>query len=57
MADPELVQELREEVDAVVQAEGWTKAAIDKMRKLDSFIRESQRSSRLVPGKCVACLL
>jgi len=34
---------LREEVEEVIQREGWTKAAIDQMPILDSFIKESQR--------------
>ncbi|THG97981.1 hypothetical protein EW026_g4131 [Hermanssonia centrifuga] len=42
-ADPELMQPLREEIDAVIKEDGWTKAAMGKMRKLDSFMRESQR--------------
>jgi cytochrome P450 len=40
---PEYALILREEVEAVVSAHGWTKAALGKMRKVDSFIRESQR--------------
>ncbi|KAJ7644754.1 cytochrome P450 [Roridomyces roridus] len=40
---PEYIQPLREEVEAVVQAEGWNKAALNNMAKLDSFMRESQR--------------
>ena len=31
-----------EEVDAVIK-EGWTKAGIDKMHKIYSFLRETQR--------------
>ena len=42
-ASPELLQPLREEVEAVIANDGWTKAAMGKMRKLDSFMRESQR--------------
>ena len=34
---------LREEVEEIIKQEGWTKAAIDQMYKLDSFIKESQR--------------
>ncbi|KAJ7644773.1 cytochrome P450 [Roridomyces roridus] len=40
---PEYMQPLREEVEAVVKAEGWSKAALNNMVKLDSFMRESQR--------------
>ncbi|KAF8637705.1 hypothetical protein AX16_010780 [Volvariella volvacea WC 439] len=42
---PEYVEPLREEIQDVIDKEGWTKAAMDKMNKLDSFIRESQRIS------------
>jgi len=27
----------------VISEEGWTKAGIDKMHKIDSFLRETQR--------------
>ncbi|KAI0076796.1 cytochrome P450 [Panus rudis PR-1116 ss-1] len=46
-AYPEYLKPLREEVEAVVKEEGWTKAAMQKMKKLDSFMRESQRMSGL----------
>ncbi|KAI6014568.1 hypothetical protein PISMIDRAFT_6861 [Pisolithus microcarpus 441] len=42
-AHPEYIVPLREEVDAVVRQDGWTKAAIDKMYKIDSFLKESHR--------------
>ena len=34
---------MREEVEAIIDEEGWTKAAIGRMRKVDSFLRESIR--------------
>ena len=34
---------MREEVERVVAAEGWSKLALTKMRRVDSFIRETQR--------------
>ncbi|KZW01892.1 cytochrome P450, partial [Exidia glandulosa HHB12029] len=34
---------LRAEIEAIVSVHGWTKESIDKMSKLDSFIRESHR--------------
>ncbi|KAI0000304.1 cytochrome P450 [Russula vinacea] len=43
LAHPEYLEPLREEVDAAIKEEGWTKAGIDRMHKIDSFIRESQR--------------
>ncbi len=43
LTHPEYIEPLRQEVDAVISEEGWTKAGLDKMRKLDSFLRETQR--------------
>ncbi|EED11992.1 cytochrome P450, putative [Talaromyces stipitatus ATCC 10500] len=41
---PEYQTELREEVRSVIEADGgWRKTSLVKMRKLDSFIKESQR--------------
>ena len=34
---------LREEIETAVAEEGWTRAAMGKMRNLDSFLRESVR--------------
>jgi cytochrome P450 len=42
-AFPEYMKPLREEIEEIIQREGWTKAGIDQMSKLDSFIKESQR--------------
>lgn len=42
-AYPYHVSALREEVEAVIKEEGLTKMSLHKMRKLDSFIKESQR--------------
>ncbi|KAL4076426.1 cytochrome P450 [Scleroderma citrinum] len=42
-ANPHYVQALREEVEAVVEKYGWTKDAITEMRKIDSFLTETQR--------------
>ncbi|KAF9255979.1 cytochrome P450 [Marasmius fiardii PR-910] len=44
-ADPKLARMLREEVEIEVGRNGWTKNAMDGMRKLDSFLKESQRLS------------
>jgi hypothetical protein len=43
LANPENIEPLRQEVDAVIREEGWTKAGVDKMHKIDSFLRETQR--------------
>lgn len=42
-AQPEFIAPLREEVEAIVAEDGWSKVAVGKMWKLDSFMRESQR--------------
>ncbi|KAJ7333990.1 cytochrome P450 [Mycena albidolilacea] len=44
---PEHFLPMREEAERVVREEGWTKAALNNMPKIDSFLRESQR---LNPG-------
>ncbi len=41
---------MRKEVEAVIQEEGWSKASVSKLRKLDSFIKESLRLSPLDAG-------
>ena len=36
---------------SIVKEQGWTKAAMFKMRKLDSFLREVQRVDNSFPGE------
>ncbi|KAG1840302.1 cytochrome P450 [Suillus subalutaceus] len=40
---PEVAQALRDEVDPIVQREGWNIQSVAKMSKIDSFLRESAR--------------
>lgn len=40
---PEYVQPLRDEVQEVVAADGWTKDAVGSMHRMDSFFREVHR--------------
>ena len=42
---------MRDEVESIVKSEGWTKIAVQKMRKVDSFLRECQRYNGLGPSK------
>ncbi|KAK7686504.1 hypothetical protein QCA50_010102 [Cerrena zonata] len=42
-ASPEYIAPLREEIETVVKQDGWTKLAMQKLKKVDSFMRESQR--------------
>ncbi|KAJ7192114.1 cytochrome P450 [Mycena pura] len=41
--NPEYLLPMREEAEHVIANEGWTKAALNSMVKIDSFLRESQR--------------
>ncbi|KAI0292786.1 cytochrome P450 [Russula brevipes] len=43
LGNPQYIEPLRQEVEAVIAEEGWTKAGMDKMHKIDSFLRETQR--------------
>ncbi len=43
LSNPEYIEPLRHEVETAVAEEGWTKAGLDKMHKIDSFLRETQR--------------
>ena len=42
-ASPEYQQPIREEAEALISEEGWTKATMGKLWKLDSFLKESHR--------------
>ncbi|KAF9067172.1 cytochrome P450 [Rhodocollybia butyracea] len=44
-AYPQIAQPLQEEVGAAIEELGWTKDAMSKMVKLDSFLKETQRLS------------
>jgi len=50
-AHPEYVKEMREEAEAMIHANGWTKHAMQGMRKIDSFLKESQRLNGLGSSK------
>lgn len=51
-AYPQYQAELRHEVDRVVAEYGWTKEAVARMIKIDSFIKETTRYVGLTIGKC-----
>jgi Cytochrome P450 len=42
--------ELREEIESLIAEEGWKKSTVMKMRKLDSFLKESTRIHSLAQG-------
>jgi len=46
-AEPEYLTPLREEIEAIIKEDGWSKASLGKMHKLDSFLRETQRVTGL----------
>jgi hypothetical protein len=47
---PKYTKPLREEIETIIE-EGWTKASMAKMRKLDSFFRETQRLRNVSASK------
>lgn len=54
-AHPEYASLLREEVERIVRREGWNKASLDKMHKIDSFLKECQRIYALGGGGYFPC--
>jgi hypothetical protein len=53
LSNPQYVEPLRHDVETAVAEEGWTKAAMDNMHKIDSFLRETQRLDDLDSGPLV----
>jgi hypothetical protein len=51
--NPENIAPLREEMDAIINAEGLTKTSLLKMHKVDSFLRESTRANCMLGSKCI----
>lgn len=54
-AYPQYIQELRDEVEPIIKEEGWSKAAVAKMHKVDSFMKETQRMNGIGLGEYNAC--
>ena len=50
--NPQYIQPLREEVEAIVEKEGWSKAALGKMRRVDSFLKECQHMEGFDTHEC-----
>ncbi|KAF5315413.1 hypothetical protein D9619_007343 [Psilocybe cf. subviscida] len=44
-ANPQYAEPMRQEVLEVIASDGWTKVSQGKMRRVDSFVKESQRMS------------
>ncbi|PIL31304.1 cytochrome P450 [Ganoderma sinense ZZ0214-1] len=53
LANPSIIPALREDIEEIASREGWTKAALDKMWKLDSLLRESQRFTGITVRKAM----
>ncbi|KAH9959807.1 cytochrome P450 [Russula dissimulans] len=56
LSHPQYIEPLRQEIEAAVAEEGWTKTGMDKMQNLDSFLREIQRIDGLGLGSAVSSL-
>lgn len=50
---PEYMKEMRDEIEAIIAEDGWTKPAMQRMRKVDSFLKESQRLNSLSIGMSI----
>lgn len=50
-ANPEFIGPMRQEVDAIVEAVGWSKEALGKMHLVDSFMKETLRLNGLGAGE------
>ncbi len=53
---PEYIDPIRKEIEEVLAEQGWTKAAMSKMWKLDSLLKEYQRHQGLSLGADVLLL-
>lgn len=42
---------MREEAETLIEEYGWTKAALQRMRKVDSFLKESHRMNSVASCK------
>jgi cytochrome P450 len=51
----DLIREMREEIVAVVQAEGWKKTTLYKLKLMDSVIKECQRLKPMAIGELDIC--
>ena len=54
-ANPKYILPLRQEVETILAQDGWSKASLQKMRKIDSFMKECQRIAGF--NLCKSCHL
>ena len=57
VSHPEYITPIREEIEPLVATLGWQKKTVTKMRKLDSFLKESIRLHPLSASKIHPVLL
>jgi Cytochrome P450 len=50
VGNPECIEPLREEIETLILQHGWQKSTLMKMKKLDSFIKESLRLNMVGGG-------
>jgi hypothetical protein len=50
-ANPQYTQALRDEVEPIIEEEGWSRASVAKMYKVDSFMKETQRMNGIGLGE------
>ena len=50
-ATPEIIHPLREEIVNVLKTEGWSKQSLYKLKLMDSFLKEVQRTNGLASSK------
>ncbi|KDR85379.1 hypothetical protein GALMADRAFT_84126 [Galerina marginata CBS 339.88] len=46
-ANPKYAAPMRKEIEGIVMREGWSKSSLERMRKVDSFVKESMRMSSI----------
>jgi cytochrome P450 len=52
-ATPDVIHSMREEVGTALRLEGWTLSALDRMRLVDSFLKESMRLNGIRTGNAL----
>lgn len=52
----EIHQELRTEIEEALETHGWTSRGLGRMRKLDSFMLESQRLAPIASCECASAI-
>jgi hypothetical protein len=54
-AAPKHAAPMRKEIDSLINRESWSKDAINRMRKVDSFLKESMRMSGVSSRSSAHC--